>query len=157
MGAYDAFKFVATLLLGMAAAPGPAAAQGATCDAFDVRCSAPDTVWSGSLMGSQQPMCLKISRSATLIPGTTGGDGCVQIVGMLNNGAVTGHYCRTNSAIDLFRVTPGSAIELQPDILIGVVRVGEIRGRYYVKMSNDPDEPFSPGPGFTLKRVDACP
>lgn len=156
MGAIDAFRCVAMVLLGVAGTPGPAVAQAAACGVFDVQCSVPDTVWSGSLAASQKPMCLKISRSANVIPGTTRGDGCVQLVGMLNNGAVTGHYCRANSAIDLFSVTPGSSVELQPDILIGVANVDEIRVRYYVKKTNDPDEPFSPVQGFTLKRVDAC-
>jgi|1186.fasta_scaffold197342_1 hypothetical protein len=157
MSVHNAVKFVGMLLLGMAGSPGLSVAQGTTCEVFDVRCPASESAWSGSLTStSEKPMCLKISRSPNLIPGTTGGDGCVQLVGVLNKGAVTGHYCRANSAIDLFSVTPGSSVELQPDILIGIVSVDEIRGRYYVKKTNEPDEPFSPGPGFTLRRVDAC-
>jgi hypothetical protein len=52
---------------------------------------------------------------------------------------------------------PDSSVELQPDILIGIVTDDEIRGRFYVKASNDPDEGFSAARGFKLRLVDACP
>jgi hypothetical protein len=81
----------------------------------------------------------------------------VQLVGMLERGAVTGHYCRSNRAIDLFVLMPGSSIELQPEILVGLVSGDEIQGRFYVRKSNDPDEGYSPARGFRLKRVNACP
>jgi hypothetical protein len=80
----------------------------------------------------------------------------VQIIGVLDRTAVTGHYCRYNRSIDLFRVMPDSSVELQPDILIGIVTDDEIRGRFYVKESNDPDGGFSGARGFTLRLADAC-
>jgi hypothetical protein len=45
-----------------------------------------------------------------LIPGTSDGDGCVQLIGVLDGTAVTGHYCRSNRAIDLFRLMPDSSV-----------------------------------------------
>ena len=157
----DAVKFVAIVLFGMVGSLGPAAAQGTTCNVLDVRCPVTKSVWSGSLnvtgtAAPGKPLCLEISRSLNLIPGTSDGDGCVQIVGVLDRAAVTGHYCRSNRAIDLFRLMPDSSPDLQPDILVGTVTDDEIRGRFYVKKSNDPDEGFSAAPGFKLKRVDAC-
>jgi len=162
MVVYDAFKFAAIVLLGMVGSPGLSAAQGPTCDVLDVRCSVSNSVWSGSLDVTEtsapvKPLCLKISRSLNLIPGTSDGDGCVQLVGVLDPTAVTGHYCRSNRAIDLFRLMPDSSVELQPDILVGIVTGDEIRGRFYVKASNDPGEGFSAARGFKLRRVDACP
>jgi hypothetical protein len=131
------------------------------CDVFDVGCAAPNSVWSGSFVPESsppaKPWCLKMSRSANVVPGTSSGDGCVQLVGMLERGAVTGHYCRSNRAIDLFVLMPGSSIELQPEILVGLVSGDEIQGRFYVRKSNDPDEGYSPARGFRLKRVNACP
>jgi hypothetical protein len=161
---YDAFKFAAMVLFAIVGSPSLSVAQGTTCHVFDVRCPVSNSVWSGSLnatgtaTGEKPPaLCLKISRSPNVLPGTTDGDGCVLLTGMLDRTAVTGHFCRSNRAIDLFRVSPGSSVELQPDILVGIATDNEIRGRFYVKASNDPDEGFSAARGFTLKLVDACP
>lgn len=165
---YEPFKFAALVLLGIVGSPGLSVAQGTTCHVFDVRCPVSNSVRSGSLnatgtsTGEKPPaLCLKISRSPNGLPGTSDGDGCVQLTGVLDRTAVTGHYCRSNRAIDLFRVSPGvspgSSVELQPDILVGIVTDDEIRGRFYVKASNDPGEGFSAARGFSLKLVDACP
>ena len=171
---YDAFKFTAIVLLGMVGSPSLSAAQPrVTCDVLDVRCPVSNSVWSGSLIVTatstpstrvQPPsLCLKISRSLNVIPGTLDGDGCVHIIGVLDNfpassygSAVSGHYCRSNGAINLFRVMPDSSADLQPDILIGIMTVDEIRGRIYLKKSNDPDGVFSGTRGFKLRLVDAC-
>src|SRR5262249_25606279 len=111
MVVFDAFKFVPIVLLGMVGSPCLSVAQGRTaCDVLDVRCPVSNSVWSGSLdvAGANKPsLSLKISRSLNLIPGTSDGDGCVQLTGVLDRTAVTGHYCRSNRAIDLFRVMPG--------------------------------------------------
>jgi hypothetical protein len=159
----DAFKFVAVVLLGMVGSLSLSVAQPATCDVLDVRCPVSNSVWSGSLnvTATSTPLkppslCLKISRSLSLIPGTSDGDGCVQLVGVLERTAVTGHYCRSNRAINLFRVMPDSSVELQPDILIGIATDNEIQGRFFVKETNDPNEGFSATRGFKLRRVDAC-
>jgi hypothetical protein len=164
MISYDALKFAAMVLLGIVGSPSLSVAQGTTCHVFDVRCPVSNSVWSGSLNATETStrekppsLCLKISRSPNVLPGTSDGDGCVQLTGVLDRTAVTGHYCRSNRAIDLFRVSPGSSVELQPDILVGIVTDDEIRGRFYVKASNDPGEGFSAAPGFRLKLVDACP
>src|SRR5262245_61015334 len=158
---YDAFKFVPIVLLGMVGSLSLSMAQPATCNVLDVRCPVSSSVWSGSLNVTatstpRQPssLCLKISRSLNSIPSTSGGDGCVQLVGVLERTAVTGHYCHSNRVINLFRVMPDSPVELQPDILVGVATDNEIRGRLYVKQTNDPDEGFSPTAGFNLRRVD---
>jgi len=160
----DIFKLVAVVLLEIVGSSSLSVAQvRTTCDVLDVRCSISNSVWTGSLKvmdtstGVKPPsLCLKISRSINLIPGTLDGDGCVQLIGVLDGTAVTGHYCRSNHAIDLFRLMPDSSVELQPDILVGIVADDEIRGRFYVKASNDPDEGFSGGRGFTLRLADAC-
>jgi len=165
---YDAFKFVAIVLLGMVGSPGQSVAQRTTCDEniFDVRCPVSDSVWSGSLdvtaTSTPVKLCLELSRSPSVLPGTVDGDGCVQLVGVLERtnhqrgSSVIGHYCRSNSAINLLLAMPSSSFELQPDILSGTVSLDGIRLQYYVKRSNDPDEPFSPVGHFSLKRVDAC-
>jgi hypothetical protein len=162
----DAFKFVAIVLLGMVASLGQSVAQETTCDVFDVRCPVSNSVWSGSLdvtaTSTPVKLCLKLSRSLSVLPGTLDADGCVQLVGVLErtdrqrNSSVIGHYCRSNSAINLLLAVPSSSFELQPDILSGTVSLGGIRLQYYVKRSNDPDEPLSPFRHFSLKRVDAC-
>jgi hypothetical protein len=161
---YDAFKFVAIVLLGMITSPSLSVAQGTTCNALDVKCPVSNSVWSGSLNATETStpvkppsLCLKISRSPNLIPGTLNGDGCVQLVGVLDRTAVTGHYCSSSGVIDLFRVMPDSAVELQPDILVGIASDAEIRGLLYVKKSNDPNEGFSAVRDFKLMLVDACP
>ena len=84
---YDAFKFVAIVLLGMVGSPSLSVAQGrTTCDALDVRCPVSNSVWSGSLNVTERPtsLCLKISRSLNLIPGTSDAHGCVQLIGVLD-------------------------------------------------------------------------
>lgn len=170
---YNAFWITAIVLFGLVGSPSLAsAAQPPTCDVLDAGCPVTNSAWSGFLIVTPAPstraqppsFCLKISRSLNVIPGTLDGDGCVQIIGVLDNlppssrgGAVSGHYCRSNGAIDLFRVMPGTSGDLQPDILIGLVTLDQIRGRIYVKKSNDPDEVFSGVWGFELRLVDECP
>jgi len=176
------FKITAIMLFGMIGSPILAsAAEPSTCDAFDVRCTVSTSTWSGSLIvpeastpssHAQPPsLCLKISRSLNAIPGTRDGDGCVQIVGIIDKssilqGAVSGHYCSSNGVVNLLRVMPDSPIELQPDMLIGTVSgAGDggvtlntiIRGQIYLKESNNPDEGYSKGPGFKLSLADGCP
>jgi hypothetical protein len=161
-------------------------AQRTTCDEniFDVRCPVSNSVWSGSLhytgtstSEKPPPLCLKLSRSLSVLPGTEERQGCVQLVGVLMRGvggtgtSVIGHYCHSHHAINL--VLPvGGDNSIQPELFIGYVRkallpatstnqgsrlIDEIEGRFYGQMSNDPDAPFSPhGSFFSLKRIDAC-
>ena len=177
------FKITAVMLFGMVGSPilASAAEPSTKCDPFDVRCPVSTSTLSGSLILPEastpsphaQPtsLCLKISRSLNAtIPGTQDSDGCVQIVGIFDKssalgGAVSGHYCSSNGVINLLRVAPDEAIELQPDMLIGSVTVdnieghifANIEGEIYLKASNNPDEGYSKGPGFKLELVDGCP